>query len=389
VVSRIPDRELDELMKESARIKSIRSFTREDIPRVADMLQRLLLPDAPSRRMLSTSELPEYLERVFFDNPWYDESLPSLVFEAPNGKLIGFLALAPRRMLFQDRPVRVVISLHFMVEPENRSSLAAIQLLKSLFSGYQDLVFTDGAGLPGRKLWEAVGGVTSHLYSQRWMRILRPARQAVSTLNKHGNTGGSKFFSYTTQALSPLVDLVDITAARMLPRYFSKVTSAYSEAELDVETVLTYLPQFSKGLALRPIYDAPSLRWLFNQAAQMKLHGEFKKIQLRDDRGEVAGWYLYYLKRHGLSSVIQVVARKNSEGAVIDHLFDHARRGGAVALSGRLEPRYMQELADKGCFFNRVGCLMLMQSNNTEILNAIYRGDAFLTPLEGEWCVTP
>jgi hypothetical protein len=46
-------------------------------------------------------------------------------------------------------------------------------------------------------------------------------------------------------------------------------------------------------------------------------------------------------------------------------------------------------MADRGCFFNRVGCLMLMQSNNAEILNAIHRGDAFLTQLEGEWCVTP
>lgn len=376
-------------MKESARIKPIRSFTREDIPQVADMLQRLLLPEAPSGRMLSASELPEYLERMFFDSPWYDASLPSLVYQASDGKLIGFLAVAPRRMLFQDQPIRAVISLHFMVEPENRSTLAGVQLLKTLFSGSQDLVFTDGAGLLGRKIWEGVGGATSHLYSQRWVRILRPARQAVSTLNKHGAAGAGKLFSYTTQALSPLVSLADMTAARVLPRYFSKGASSYSEEELEVGAVLTYLPQFSRGLALRPVYDERSLLWLFDQAAQMKLHGEFKKVLLRDEQGAVAGWYLYYLKRGGLSSVIQIAARKNSEGEVIDHLFDHARRGGATALSGRLEPRFIQELADRGCFFNRIGCLMLIQSKNAEILNAIHRGDAFLTQLEGEWCITP
>jgi hypothetical protein len=32
---------------------------------------------------------------------------------------------------------------------------------------------------------------------------------------------------------------------------------------------------------------------------------------------------------------------------------------------------------------------MLIQSKNAEILNAIHRGDAFLTQLEGEWCITP
>ena len=376
-------------MKESARIKPIRSFTKEDIPQVADMLQRLLLPEAPSGRMLSAPELPEYLERIFFDSPWYDESLPSLVYQAPNGKPIGFLALTPRKMLFRDQPIRVVISLHFMVEPESRSTLAGVELLKTLFSGSQDLVFTDGAGLLGRKMWEGVGGSISHLYSQRWMRILRPVRQVISTLNKHGASGGSKLFSYTTPVLSPLIRLADLTAARMLPRYFSRATSPYSEEELAVETVLTHLPRFARGLALRPLYNEHSLQWLFDQAAQVKLYGDFKKVQLRDEQGEVVGWYLYYLKRGGLGSVIQLAARKNSEGEVIDHLFGHARRGGATALSGRLEPRFMQELADRGCFFNRIGCLMLMQSNNAEILNAIHRGDAFLTQLEGEWCVTP
>lgn len=376
-------------MKESARIKPIRCFAREDIPQVADMLERLLLPEAPSSRMLSAPELPDYLERIFFNNPWSDESLSSLVYQGTDGKIIGFLGVAPRGMLFQDRPIRAAISLHFMVEPESRSTLAGVQLLKALFSGPQDLVFTDGAGALGRKIWEGVGGATSLLYSQRWIRILRPAQQAVSTLNKHSALGGNRLFSYTVQALSPLVRLADLTAARMLPRYFPKETSSYSEEELDVETALTYLPQFSKGLALRPTYDEHSLRWLFEQAEQMKAHGEFKKTQLRDHRGEVAGWHLYYLKPDGLSSVIQIAARKNSEGEVIDHLFDHARRHGAAALSGRLEPRFMQELADRGCFFNRVGCLMLIQSNNAEILNAIHRGDAFLTQLEGEWCFTP
>jgi hypothetical protein len=211
------------------------------------------------------------------------------------------------------------------------------------------------------------------LYSQRWIRILRPAQQAVSILNKQSAIGKTKLFSYLTQPASPRLRLA--AAARVLPRYFSETTSPYPEEEL--------------GLALRPTYDVDSLQWLFEQAAQMKVHGEFKKVQLRNERSEVVGWYLYYLKTDGLSSVIQIAARKGSEGEVIDHLFDHARRRGATVLSGRLEPRFMQEMADRGCFFNRIGCLSLIQSNNAEILNAIHRGDALLTQLEGEWCVTP
>ena len=35
----------------------------------------------------------------------------------------------------------------------------------------------------------------------------------------------------------------------------------------------------------------------------------------------------------------------------------------------------------------RAGARMLIHSRQPELLDAICRGDAFLTPLEGEWCM--
>jgi hypothetical protein len=109
------------------------------------------------------------------------------------------------------------------------------------------------------------------------------------------------------------------------------------------------------------------------------------KIALRDADGELVGWYLYELNADGLGEVLQVVGRKNSFGEVLDNLFYHGWRNGAIALSGRLDPKFAQEFSDKYCFFNCDGPWTLTHSRNPEVLQSIYKGDLFLTRLEGEW----
>src|SRR5215470_9502011 len=145
-------------MKASLGIRPIRPFLKEDIPQVAEMFQRLLLGDMPPMRMLSSAALPDYFEEIFFHNPWYDESIPSLVYEESDGKNIGFSGVAPRRMLFLDQPVRVAVSFHFVGGREGRSSMAGGKLLRAFFGGPKDRCLSDGAGRVGRRRGEGVGG---------------------------------------------------------------------------------------------------------------------------------------------------------------------------------------------------------------------------------------
>src|SRR5262249_54713044 len=155
-----------------------------------------------------------------------------------------------------------------------------------------------------------------------------------------------KIFAPGARALSPLCYLADMAARRALPRYFSEELTQYSEEELDVETLLHYLPQFSKTWALRPVYDDCSLRWLLAHADKMKHFGDFKKVLVRDSRRDIVGWFMYYLKPRGTSMVFQFVARKNATNEILDHLSNHAWRHGSAAITGRLNPRYMHELSD-------------------------------------------
>ena len=364
-------------MKENLKAQPIRAFAEKDIPQVADMFQRLLLTEGSSRRNLPVSALPDYFEQIFFHNPWRDDELPSLVYEDRSGRIIGFLGVMPRPMLLWSQPIRVAISFHFMVEPESRSSLAGVQLLRAFFSGPQDLSLTDGAGPVGRKVWEGMGGTTAFLYSQCWTRILRPSRFALDEIGKRLP------FPQIARAFSPLCRISDAAVARMLPRFFQKLSSKCSEEELNAESLLNYLPQFSKIRALQPVYDGHSVQWLLKHAEGMDCFGSLKKVLVRD-KHEVVGWYLYYLKPGEVGTVLQIAATKNHFSEILDHLFDHARRHDVVALDGRMEPQYIQELADRYCYF-RLGSWTLIHSHNSELLNVIQRGDVFLTRLEGEW----
>src|SRR5262245_60405106 len=196
------------VMNERRGAQPIRPFLREDIPQVADMFQRLLLGDAAPFRMLPSEALPAYFDEIFFNNPWYDEMIPSLVYQESDGRIIGFLGVVPRQMIFLDRPIRVAVSFHYMVEPDSRSSMAGVKLLRAFFAGPQDLSLTDGAGQVGRRIWEGVGGATAWAYSLLWTRILRPARHAVDFL------GRRKAFSPFAHALSPLCTLADRSEER-------------------------------------------------------------------------------------------------------------------------------------------------------------------------------
>jgi hypothetical protein len=113
--------------------------------------------------------------------------------------------------------------------------------------------------------------------------------------------------------------------------------------------------------------------------------GDLRKVAVRNDRGEIAGWYIYIVAPNGLGEVLQIGADERTIKLVLDHLFDHAARHGASALSGRFEPSFVQQFHEKYSMFHHRGHWLLVHSNDPELAQTIHRGDAFLTRLEGEW----
>ena len=346
----------------------IRPFTPDDIPAIVTLRPKAFrLTHHPT-----AADLGSYIERIFFQNPWRDDSIPSLVHANAAGRAIGFLGVVPRRATFQGASITVAVSTQLMVDPQ-AGGVAAVQLIKAFFAGRQDLSFADVSGEDSRRLWEALGGRVSQVQSLSWTRPLRPSRFYAAELQNRLGLRGLAF------GLRPLCWAIDRASARHGP------PDRLIASQLTPEAMAAHLPALVGPEFLRPEYDERSARWLLDQLAAKRTLGDLHSVVLRDETATVVGWYVYYANRGGESQVVQIVARPERYPDVLQHLFNHAWLRGATALSGRFEPPVMTAVGSHGALLRRAGPWVLMNSSRPELLEAFDRGKVFLSRLEGEW----
>src|SRR5215831_1545655 len=160
---------------------TVRRLGEDDIPAACALFSRV----HPDERWTSQAACEAYFREILLDNPWSDLELPSWAAEE-EGRLTGFAGVVPRRMVFRGRPIRVAVGCQFMVDPNRRNGLTALQLARAVLSGPQDLFLADGANDLSRQMWAGLGGAAPLLYNLHWTRPLRPARLAVSLLAERG-----------------------------------------------------------------------------------------------------------------------------------------------------------------------------------------------------------
>ena len=358
-----------------AGLSTIRVLTEDDVPAVAALFARVY----PRHGWPSVGACEAYFREMLFENPWYDPDFPSWVAEQ-DGHILGMQTVMPRPMRFQGRALRVAVSCQFMVDPANRRSLIALQLIKAYLSGPQDLSLADGASDPSRRLWVGLGGTAPLLYSLHWTRPLRPARYALSLLEEHARLPAPLTF-----AARPLCTLMDALAARLRQNRFYRAAADVFDEQLEPSAMLSHLPEVMGSNALQPVYDAESIAWLLDQTGRKKRHGTLRARAVLNRKRQLIGWYLYYLGANGVSEVVQLAAGDGSFDQVLQRLLADAWHQGATAVCGRVDPRYAQELSNRHSWFRRAGPWTLVHSRHADIMAAIHRGDAFLTRLEGEW----
>jgi hypothetical protein len=354
---------------------TIRVFAEDDIPAAIGLLGRVY----PEYRWTSQAACESYFREMLFGNPWRDPELPSWVAEE-DGRICGYYAVLARPMLFRGRPIRVAVASQFVVDPDQRHSFTTLQLVKARLSGPQDLTLTDAASDLGRRMWLGIGGTAPLLYGLHWIRLLRPARYALSRLEERG-----RFPPPLGYAARPLGALADGVSVRLPPNRFLREETDLAEEALDPATMLAHLPEVLNGIALQPLYDARSLAWLLDQTARRTRLGRLRARSVLDGERRLMGWYLYYLRVGGVSEVVQLAAREDSFDRVLRALLTDAWRLGAAAVHGRLDPRFATELSHRHCWLRMEPPWTLVHSRNADILAAIRQGDAFLSRLEGEW----
>ncbi len=354
-------------------VAGVRPLVDEDIPGVAELHARTF----GGGHGQASPALRCYLTDIFCRHPWVDAAFPSLVYEAAGGKIAGVLGVMRRPMVLCGRPVQAAISHDFMVDPQSRPTLAGVQLVRAFLAGSQDLSLADG-NAASRAIWEAFGGTTCLLYSLRWTRPLRPGRFVLDRLRRRGLPGA------VAGALTPWCSVLDAVATRTSWIPFRQPAPRASGEDLTGATLLACLSRFSRDRSLRPEYDERALSWLLEILGRRPPRGALRGVLVREERGQVLGWYLYYPRRGGVAEVVQIGATHDSIGDVLRHLFFDAWRAGAIAVSGQLDPTFMEALSAAQCVLDNGGFWMLLRSKHPEVLEAIHRGDAVLTRLEGE-----
>lgn len=358
----------------------VRALARRDIPAVARLYTRVYGEKYTDRQ----EQLQRGLELVLLGHPWYDERYPSLVYEDNRGEIVGCIGVLPRPMLFKGAHITAAVTHSFMVEPSSRASMAALHLAKYFFTGRQDLSLADGNN-SSRMIWEICGGSASLLYSLCWTRPLRPARYALSFLGNHGVPRS------LTRVLYPFAAGADALIARTRSGKFRFREPPVMAEELDASVFAAHLPLLTRGLALSPDYDAHSADWLMRTLEANTQYGKLHKVLVRNQKQRLLGWYLYYLKPSRIAEVVHMAAEKNAVGPVLDHLFFHAWREGALSLSGQFDPALFAALSDRGSMFHHrsgANSWMVLYSRHPELAQAICAGDVFLSRMEGEWWIS-
>jgi hypothetical protein len=359
----------------------IRPFVEKDVAVVADLVWKVL----HEQEGTSPASLKAYFDRLFLHHPWWDEGIVSRVYEDATGKVIGFFGAIPRRMVIQGKQVRLAFGSNFVVDPGNRASMVAIQLVRAFMKGTQDISITDSANENSRQLLRSLGFNVAPIYSLLWARPLRPSLYAL-----HGLARLKKNSSLARAAsvARPACRLLDGTAAKLAFSPFRQVAPTTTGEELSVEMHLHCLSSIPPRQLLLPEYDSGSLAWLRKFVSDNKAYGEVRSIVVRD-QGLVIGWFIYYVVPGGVGEVLQVGAVSPSIGKVLDHLFYDAWKNQLIGLHGRLEPQFMQELTMRSCFFLRNGSWTLVNSAKPELLSVIQSGSCFFSRLDGEWALRP
>lgn len=350
----------------------VRPFTEEDIPQVITLhLNVTGWPDKISPAFLDSCRA--YLAEVFLENRWRDEGIGSLVHQEADGTINGFIGVVPVPMSMNGNAVRAAILCEFVVDPSARG-VTGLKLFKTAIAGAQDLSFGDRANASSRQLFEGLGGITSLMYSTRWIYPLRPFEFIRYFFKKEG--------ILTPDLLSS--PEMDALRARFLNSTSPPANPQLTGEDLTCETLLACWAEFPDKRFLRPDYDERSLGLLLDRVDRRRRKRRLLKVLVKSEKGKIAGWYLCYVRPRRPAEVLQLYAKPGFARRVVEHLLLRAWEQDAIAVVGRLEPDVMEVVSDMHCLCQLGPDWMVVHSRRPDLLRAFERAEVRLSRIDGE-----
>jgi hypothetical protein len=351
----------------------VQSFREEHAEEVA----RIYLRAGRGKDRAPGKNLTEYISQLHLANPWATPEIPSLVY-LEKGKVVGALGVLPGAMEFKGQPIRMAIMTVYMVDTDYRNGPAGLQLMQRAMKGPQDFFWADGASGYVPRIWTALGGHTASLYAFNWIRILRPLGTARLGLDHIGAPG---------RLLKPLSGLLTVPGDWLLSKApqaaLKEPASPYHSNLVTADDLLKCINELGWREPLKPSYSPASFSWLMREAARSKW-GPLRMKTVTNPDGVLSGWFIYYAASGGASFVLQIgVRRKEDFTNTMLALFRDAWEQGSVCIKGASMPAYLTEMTELYCIFRHPSSRALVHSRNADIADALRRGEAAITRIEG------
>jgi hypothetical protein len=358
-------------------MKRIRQFEPADILGVCALRRRVFRTTIHAE----PGALEEHYRELFFGKPFSEAEFPSFVAEDSSGMLVGFIGVIPKPMICGGKELKLALATELMVDPSARG-FTGIELMRRHLSGPQDLTYSDVTNAASRLISERLGGEVATLYCLDWHLPLQSWRHATIELMSGPVARQLRRLMY------PVWRAADTLSRRTL---FQNEKQAqipeYREEPLSGARISALLPLICTDRPLFPLYSEDAANWALTQLTAKKHYGLLRARLILDEHGQAIGWYIYFANRGGTSQVVQIAARRRHLRVILSALIRDATNEGAVALAGRVDPPAIGELSALGCTFRHAPAFVLIHTMHPEVLATFRKGDAFLTRMEGEWCM--
>ena len=349
---------------------------RSDVDAIVDLWQRAFERDPAASR----AKVRAYFLDLFCDGPLVAADLPSLVARDDAGRITGFLGVLCRRMVHEGASIRAAVATQLIAEPGPKHAFVPFQLLRKLLAGPQDLSLSDGANDLSERIWGRLGGQAARLYSMEWQRTLRPVESLAGRIA--AKAGAPPWLGDLVAPAMEAVDSATARVRRMTPRG-TRVPVPHQEAS--AAELCDCLLRSAQSLPLRPELEVETLDWVLRKTAESRRFGELRRVKVTDDAGAVVGCSVFFAEDRNVAQVLALGALPGHEARVVERTLQQAYACGATEARGQLDPQLTQALSDAGCRFVQYNLGVLVHSRRPGVLEAIHRGDARLTRLDGEW----
>jgi hypothetical protein len=353
----------------------IRPFEARDIPQLVGLYRAAFASADPD-------VVAEKIRSAFLEACWIDPEIPSLVQEDASGAIKGFMGVTPRPMSFKSVPIRIAVPSVFMVHPESRGR-AGLALVRQFMAGPQDLSLTRNANPTSRAIGLRMGWQEALTYTFSWTRPLRPLAHRVTEFADVAESAPLRRVRRIAERVAPFASVpVDALLGRWVNQSFQVDSIRQMRGEdLDASVMVARLPDVMGRRSVQPIYTEESLNWLLRRF-DAKAGQPLAKVVVTRHSGEFGGWFLYQMSRRRVAHLIQFAASPGRQRDVFQYFLYHAWSRGAVAAEGQGDPVFLDMLDSRRSWYSHRAPGLLVYSKNTDLLNAIHRGDAFLSRLE-------